>query len=477
MLLNELYKEFDLEIEITGIASDTRYVKPGYLFIPIPGIKYSGEEFFIDAINKGCKVIVYNKEVFHLDVPIIIVNDSYAELKRLLKLFYNEPYNDLKMIGITGTDGKTSTAIFCNHLLNYLNSSSYIGTNGIHYQNEIYPTSFTTEPLAENYRLLDYFKENNVKYVCMEASSQGLLAKRLDTILFDYTVFTNLSVEHLDTHKTMANYFNSKLELFKQMKPQGTIIVNKDDNYAKFFNDFDQVIYYSLFTPSDYQAINIRYYNGYTMFDLLTKDTIYQNLLINRQEEYNIYNILPGIIISLKEGIYLPYIYKALKDLPIVSGRLEKVPLKYPFEVYIDFAHTPGGLKAVLSSLKQKANGNLILVCGSAGNKDKIKRPLMGEIACSICDKVIFTSEDPRDEDPMMIINDLIKDIKTSNYQIIVDRKKALTEALKLAKEHDIVIVTGKGRETFFEEKGISYQYSDFDYLLNSISLQDNNLQ
>ena len=302
-----------------------------------------------------------------------------------------------------------------------------------------------------------------------EVSSQGIANKRIEGILYDYAIFTNLSHEHLDTHKTMHNYFLTKLKLFKQLKKQGVMIVNKDDYYAKFFEKYSNVIYYSLFSPSDYQAIHIRYYQNHTVFDLKAKDFILENLRVNRTEEYNIYNILPAIIISLKEGLDINLLYELLLDLPIIPGRLEKVPVRYPFDVYIDFAHTPNALKNVLSALRKKAKRNIILVCGAAGNKDKTKRPLMGNVATEYADYTIFTSEDPRLEDPNDIIKEMTKmiDLESPNYKIIINRQDALSYAFKIAKKDDIILVTGKGRENFFEENNIIYPYSDFDYLLD----------
>ena len=247
------------------------------------------------------------------------------------------------------------------------------------------------------------------------------------------------------------------------------MIVNKDDYYAKFFEKYSNVIYYSLFSPSDYQAIHIRYYQNHTVFDLKAKDFVLENLRVNRTEEYNIYNILPAIIIALKEGLDVNLLYELLLDLTIIPGRLEKVPVKYPFDVYIDFAHTPNALKNVLSALRKKAKRNIILVCGAAGNKDKTKRPLMGNVATEYADYTIFTSEDPRLEDPNDIIKEMTKmiDLENPNYKIIINRQDALSYAFKIAKKDDIILVTGKGRENFFEENNIIYPYSDFDYLLD----------
>lgn len=469
MLLSELYKDYNYNIEITGVTTDSRFVKPGNLFLPLVGKNFEGDEFIIEAITKGAVAIVSEKEITNLTVPVIHVDDINKELDRLIDIIYDKPFNDITLIGVTGTDGKTSVSTLTSYLLNHLSKCANIGTNGIIFENEIVDNIFTTPIRTENYHLLREFVDLNIPYACMEVSSQGIANKRIDGLLYDYAIFTNLSHEHLDTHKTMHNYFLTKLKLFKQLKEQGVMIVNKDDYYAKFFEKYSNVIYYSLFTPSDYQAIHIRYYNNHTVFDLKAKDYVLKNLRINRTEEYNIYNVIPAIIIALKEGLDINLLYELLLDLPIIPGRLEKVPVKYPFDVYIDFAHTPNALKNVLKAVKKKVKNKLILVCGAAGNKDRSKRPLMGSVAIDYADYTIFTSEDPRCENPIDIIDEMTKmiDISKPNYKVIINRKEALTYAFKIAKKDDIILVTGKGRENYFEENNIIIPYSDFDYLLD----------
>lgn len=468
MLFKDIYNK-EYNIEITGVQTDSRFVKTGNLFLPLEGNTFSGNEFIIDAISNGAVAIISNKPINNTTVPVIVVDNLEKELIRVLNLLYEKPYNKLKLIGVTGTDGKTTTSTLTSYLLNNISTCANIGTNGIIYNNNILDNIFTTPPLCENYRLLNEFHNKNIQYVSMEVSSEGIKNNRIKDILFDYAIFTNLSHEHLNTHKTMHNYFLTKLKLFKQLKPNGTMIINKDDYYSKFFEKFDNVIFYSIYNPSDYQAIHIRYYKNHTVFDLKTKDNFYKNLRINRLEEYNIYNVIPAIIIAIKEGININLLYELLLELPIIPGRLEKVPVKAQFDVYIDFAHTPNALLNVLKSLNRKKKNNLILVCGAAGEKDKTKRPLMGTVATDYADYTIFTSEDPRCENPLDIIKQMTKaiDINSSKYEIIINRKDALAHALKLAKKDDIVLITGKGRETFFEENNTKYLYSDYDYLLD----------
>jgi UDP-N-acetylmuramoyl-L-alanyl-D-glutamate--2,6-diaminopimelate ligase len=270
----------------------------------------------------------------------------------------------------------------------------------------------------------------------------------------------------------LENYFLTKLELFKQVKPNGTIIVNNDDEYAPRFSIFQNVITYGIYNFANYRAINIRYGNKYTTFDLQTPSCILKNLKVNRTEEYNIYNVMPTIIIALMMKMPVPMIYKALTSIPTVDGRLELISTNTPFKVYIDFAHTPNALACLLSDLKKKTKGQLIVVCGAAGHKDQTKRPLIGKIACEIADMVIFTSEDPRNESPEQIIQELESEVTTNNFKTVVDRFSAIREGISLAKPNDTVVVTGKGRETTNQIGNVLYNYSDVDRIINILNEQ-----
>lgn len=402
-----------------------------------------------------------------------MTNDVWKELLRILLLFYGNSSDKLKLIGVTGTDGKTTITTLCSFLLNQYKSAGYIGTNGFHMPHCEEKTIFTTPILSEVYRLLNISVQNSIEYVAIEASSEGLLNKRLETIEFDYCVFSNLTHEHLNTHKNMYNYLKSKLLLFSKLKANGIAIINKDDPKYNCFEFVKNKVYYSIKNPSDFQAINIRYFENETSFDIITRDKLYLNFKINRTEEYNLYNILPCIYICLNEKMPLDQLYKSLTHLPVVSGRLEKIAAKKPFDIYIDFAHTPNALKCVLSSLRRKTRNRLIIVCGAAGNKDSSKRSEMGLICSQYSDFQIFTSEDPRNENPSAIIDQITKKIKDTNFLKIVSRKEAIKKALAIAKSGDVVLITGKGRENFFEEKNILYEYSDFNFIDNLLKNEE----
>jgi len=458
-----------LDIDICGIATDTRYIKPGYLFIPLKGTKFTGEEFLFEAINKGAKAIVLDKLVNNLPVPVIYCPNAYKAFKNILKKFYPYTYKDIKLIGVTGTDGKTSTTTIISYLLNSINKSGYMGTNGIFLDDYFESSILTTPLLCKTYEIINLACIKGLKYLAMEASSEGIKNRRIEGLKFDYTIFTNLTHEHLNTHHNMNNYFKSKFKLFKQMKKKSLRIVNADDEYSIYFKDLENTVFFSIYHVSDYQAKNIRYVSGYTLFDLYTKKSILKDIKINRMEEYNIYNVIPAIIIALCEGIKISTLYKLLLNLPVIPGRLEKIKTSSPYNIYVDFAHTPNALKAVLQSIKKQTKNRVIIVCGAAGEKDKSKRPLMGKVACSYADFVVFTSEDPRSENPNDIIKQMISEITSTNYFCITERELAIDYAIKMACAGDSILITGKGRENFFDINGNIYEYSDINYIENNI--------
>ncbi len=452
---------------IKGISTDTRFLKRGYIFIPFSGNRYSEESFINEAIDKGVIAIVSATKLTD-KVVNIIVNNVFDELLRVLTLFYSD-FNKNTLIGITGTDGKTTTSTYIHYLLSHLNKTALIGTNGIIMGNRYFDNYFTTPILSSNYELLNYAHKHHIKYVVEEISSQGIANKRIEGISFDYAIYTNLSHEHLDTHNTMYEYLKTKKQLFSQLKSNGINIINIDDDYAPYICSNQNCTTYGIDNNADYQAINVSYNHDCILFDLKTPFYVYHNLYINKAEKYNLYNVLPAIIIAINEGISMDKISRLITNLPVVKGRLEKIASFNEANIYIDFAHTPNALANVLAELKYKTANNLIVVCGAAGEKDRTKRPLMGEVATNIADYVVFTSEDPRCEDPQNIINDLTSNVHTNNYIDILDRKEAIEWALQNAHSGDTIVVTGKGREDTYIVNNHAYNYSDVDVIMKYI--------
>ena len=455
------------ELNITGISDDTRYLNPGDLFVCLKGENYHGSDFVIEATHKGAKAILSETKINAAIIPIIQVTNIKKNLDILLANYYDYPFREMQMIGITGTDGKTTTASIIEYLLNQKYKCAYIGTNGIRFNSSFEKSNYTTLPLCLLMKVLRKLANQNIRYLAMEVSSQGLVNNRLESIEFDVAIFTNLTHEHLDTHKTMDNYFLAKKKLFEKLDKKGLALVNGDCEYS-YRIKHKNLFTFGIDTTCDYQAINIRPQIKYTIFDLKTPTIIYKDIKVNTLEKYNLYNIIPSIVVALYYKIPIDFIYKSLLSIPKIEGRLELITTDEDFKVYVDFAHTPNALKQVLSSLKEKSK-TLKVVMGSAGGKDTTKRPLMGQVATDIADYIYFTSEDPRNENPISIINELIKNVKKNNYEVVVDRKVAIKKAIMEATTQDTIIITGKGNDNYYEINNNIYPYSDIIEVINNL--------
>lgn len=459
MSLKKILHELE-KLNITGISDDTRYLQEGELFVSRKGNKDSGENYLEEAVKLGAKVIL-SEEKHRLPVPVVVAKDIEKIFPELLFRFYDYPQYELRLIGVTGTDGKTTTASIIEHLLNQNYNACYIGTNGIRHSDYFEKTKYTTLPLCLLVKRLRLLADMNIRHVVMEVSSQGLINKRLEGIEFEVAIFTNLTHEHLDTHKSMENYLQAKQLLFSKLEKNGLGIVNIDSPYGKYFQS-KKLLTYGIKENADFQAYNIRESSKFTSFDLKTPEEIWEDVRINLFGTYNVYNALAAIATALHFKIPKATIYKALQTIPKIEGRMEIVTTSEPFTVYVDFAHTPNALQEVLSWLKTR-HPRILLVLGSAGGKDKSKRPLLGKVATTLADVVFFTSEDPRFEKAEDIISDLIEDVKNENYEIIIDRKEAILAAIMSAKEGDAVLIAGKGNDDYFEENGKIQSYSDIE--------------
>ena len=447
------------ELNIRGLSDDTRYLEPGDAFICRKGKNYDGRDFVVDAVFRGARAIISESPIATTIVPVFLCDDVERHFETLLTEIYGQPWRKVSLIGITGTDGKTTTASIIEHLLNQKYECGYIGTNGIRYAGLTSESRYTTPPLCYLLKILKRMERKNVSHCAMEVSSQGLVDKRLEPVEFDVAVFTNLSHEHLDTHLTMENYFLAKSRLFTKLRPEGLAVTNIDSPYG-YRISHPRLATYGIDNLGDWQAINIREEKTGIRFDLRTPEAIITNIKINLTGLYNVYNAVAAIICAREYGVSWRTILKAIGNIPKIPGRMELLTKDDDFQVYVDFAHTPAALQAVLASMRNKGN-RIVIVLGAAGNKDKSKRPAMGKIACAYADHVIFTAEDPRDENPAAIIREMLSATSANNYEIITDRKTAIRKAVFSVKAGDIVIITGKGNDNYFEENKIVYEYSD----------------
>lgn len=452
MDIRVFYPNYKADIEIEGITSNSKEVKKNYLFVAICGSKHNGLEFVNEAIENGASLIVCSNPI-DFNIPSIRVPDTKVEYIRLLQLFYNYNPIDHNIIGITGTDGKTTTALMLHHIMNFENHSSYIGTNGIQYHSKNIPTINTTIDPKSFYYTLEEFINNDIKYTVMEVSSEGIKDKRVSQLYFNGAIFTNLTHEHLNTHKTMKSYFETKLKLFESLDSEALCVINSDDYYGRkiISHTKAKIITYGM-KKALYMAKNIFLYKEKIRYDLYYKNIFLDKITIYLFGTYNVYNSLAAIAYAYEFGIPLKTIKSRLLNMDKIDGRFER--FFYNQNTFIvDFAHTPNALNQLLSNLKKINHNKLIVILGSAGEKDWTKRHLMGSIATNIADIVIFTSEDPKNESLIDILADLTKNAK-DNYYLSYDRKEAIKLGISLLTRNDILVVAGKGNELHENIKG-----------------------
>ncbi len=457
--------------KIIGITKNSKEVKPGYAYFCFEGNAFSGYDFIEEAIANGAVKIVGQKDI-KLDIyeKVTDVNTAMVEYG---KKIYDNPQDEFRLIGVTGTDGKTSTAILIDNIINQLSSSAYLGTSGFWVKrNEIEYTDFTT-PFAD--KLFKYFnitKNHKVKNFVMEVSSHALEQKRLGDIELDVAIFTNLSSEHLDFHKTLENYFEAKKKIFSMLKSSGYGIINSDDKYAsKIKSVIKTNKLYTISTMdqgADYFISNIILGINGTEFDLIVKDVTYKikTLLLAK---FNVYNLVEAIACVHQLGYKINDIIACVGNIT-VPGRLEVIS-KNDRTVIIDFAHTPKAIAKVMSFINDLNHGQKVwVITGSAGGRDHQKRAKMGEYAAQYADYLILTEDDPRSEDVNEISKQIKLGIKNKKCQIseITNRKEAIKYALENSNPNDVIVLFGKGTMKYMYYDGYKESYNEKKTVLDS---------
>jgi UDP-N-acetylmuramoyl-L-alanyl-D-glutamate--2,6-diaminopimelate ligase len=435
-----------------NIKDDSRKVFKGDIFIALKK-QHDGHDYIMDAIKNGASKVIVEKGLYSVDT--LVVKDTHKYLVNYLKENYYEYIKDLKLIGVTGTNGKTTTAYLIYQALNNIGiKTAYIGTIGFYIDCKQKDLSNTTPDILEMYELLMECKDKNVEYVVMEASSQGLDMNRLSGLQFKYGIFTNLTQDHLDYHKTMDNYLKCKLKLFDMVIDKR--IVNADSEYKDYFIN-DNTITYGI-NDSDYKL------EDYTIFldgsTLKVNNIEYKTKLIGL---HNLYNILA--VIALLKEMNLD-IDTLLLNPP--KGRMDVVK-KDNNIIVIDYAHTPDAVSKIITSVKELKPNNIITIIGCGGSRDTKKRPIMASISCELSNYSIFTSDNPRDEDPLEILNDMIQNLDKNNYEIIVNRQKAIIKGIQMLSKNDILLVLGKGHENYQLIKNVKYDFDDKKIVLENI--------
>lgn len=442
----EIKNGYTLNPEIANVTDDSRKVRNSSAFVCIKGNKNDGHDYARRAVERGAAVVICERDMGIKNS--IIVNDTREAYALMCANYYGNCHRKLKMIGVTGTNGKTTTAFIIKKILE---ENGYkvgvVGTVGVAIGNEKYPADYTTPDPSVLHRYLYMMKMAGCDVCIMEASSQALVQKRLYGINFDIGVYTNLSREHLDYHKTMESYAEAKAIL---MQSSDVCVINADDEYAPFMkkNTRNKTVTYAIDTDADVMAEKVRLHHDGVEYKLTSKSGSY-DIVYSVIGKFSVYNSLAALTVGMVMNVSMKRAVKAVADMKTVRGRIEKIKNDRKINILIDFAHTPDSLENVLKTVREVYDKRLITVFGCGGDRDKTKRPIMGKIACKYSDKVFVTSDNPRTENPDSIINDIVSGLDKNAYVRITDRTQAIREALVEAKPGDTVLIAGKGHEKY----------------------------
>lgn len=427
--------------------TNSRLIKPGQTFVAIKGYTVDGHDYIEDAIKNGATAVIAQKEV-KCDVPVTVVENSAEYYQKLLVKEYKDEFKDLKLIGITGTNGKTTSAYLTYQmLLDLSKKAAYIGTIGFMCGDYFKELPNTSPEILTTYKLLEKAKEMECEYVVMEVSNFALDQKRIEGLEFVAGAFTNLTEDHLDYHKTMENYLKAKLLLTDYIKKDGVLLVNKDDEASKkFIERFKNTKTFG-YGNADYDILSDDIYPDHTDIIFKVNEKEYK-VATNLTSKFNVYNYFTMFSILHELGFKINELIEETKYLKAPKGRCETYKVKDGFAV-VDYAHTPDAVLKTVTAYKELAKARVITLVGCGGDRDPMKRPIMGEIASNYSDYVIFTNDNPRTEDPENIMKDILKGVKKDNYEVCLDRREAIKKALDMIEKDDIVLLLGKGHEDY----------------------------
>jgi UDP-N-acetylmuramoyl-L-alanyl-D-glutamate--2,6-diaminopimelate ligase len=467
-----------LDREVESVAYDSRRVQRNGMFVALRGEKTDGHQFIGHAIDQGASVIVTEREEKHPRATFVVVENTRIALADIAVAFYRRPAEQLKVAGVTGTNGKTTTTFLIKHICEQAGlRCGLIGTVRYEIGERILPATRTTPESLDLQELLAAIVNAGCRAAAMEVSSHALAQERAGGIEWDVAVFTNLSQDHLDFHGTMENYFTAKAHLFTQLSKQQkkrkpVAVVNIDDRYGEqLLGKIDNnvaVITFGSGMRADFRAANYRAGFGGTSYQLGARGRSYlvRLPLIGR---FNVANSMAALAAATALGINLREAVRSLAKSPQVPGRLEMVPAKRKFQVFVDYAHTPDALLNVIKTLRELEPRRLIVVFGCGGNRDRQKRPLMGQVVDRNADYAIVTSDNPRREDPAAIIAEVEQGFRSNHFEKIIDRAQAINRAVELARPRDIVLIAGKGHETYQEFADRTIPFDDIQVARRAI--------
>ena len=450
------------------LVTDSRKIKKGDTFIALRGVDTDGHDYIDSAIKNGATKVICEEGEYSVETVRVDNTNQYY-----LDYIYDTNYNkikDLKLIGVTGTSGKTTTCFLIYNMLKKIGRKvAYIGTIGFYMDDKVRDLSNTTPLIDELYNILIECKDNEMEYVVMEVSSHALDLDRVYGLKFDACGFTNISQDHLDYHKTIDAYAACKVKLFSMLRGNKNCVINIDDKYSNMFLiDGNNNITISE-NKGDVSIYDIKLTNlGIDFkFKYLNKD---YETTIDMVGKYNVYNYVMALMLVNSFGFDIDSILKL--DVKAPRGRMEMVKFGTN-SIFVDYAHKPDAVKKVLDSAHEFCNGRIITIIGCGGNRDRTKRPIMGGIASDNSDYVIFTNDNPRNEDPKEIMNDIIEGVKNKNYEIILDRKEAIFKGVSMLKSNDVLLILGKGHEDYQIVKGVKYHLDDMECVNEAIKNVD----
>lgn len=455
----------NMDTDVSGVAYDSRQVTPGTLFVAVRGLKTDGHRYIKEAVSKGASALLIEEEtngnnISSIPIPVLTVSDSRKAIARVAINYYGDPSRKLKLIGVTGTNGKTTTTYLIRAILEGAgHKTGLIGTVSYAYGDKIFPAGHTTPEAMEFQGLLRDMADNQCRFVVTEVSSHALALKRVYGTGFSTAIFTNLTQDHLDFHADMEDYFQAKALLFSGLIPGDRAIINRDDPYGRRLTGMTKgpVYTYGIDRESDIHAKDIHLSMEGLEFDAMTpagRIRIKSGLV----GIYNVYNILGAIGVGLSYDIPLEKIASGIASVSSIPGRFEKINSGMGFGVVVDYAHTEDALRLLLKAAAGFVERKIITLFGCGGDRDRGKRPLMGKAAIELSDYVIVTSDNPRTENPQRIMDEIEAGVReamrasarrASGYKLILDRGAAIEEAIQMAKEGDLVVVAGKGHECY----------------------------
>ncbi len=475
MRLRQLIKALDKpgpysdvsDFAIKGISCNSAQVEPGFVFVAIKGNRQDGHKFIKEAIARGAKAIITQKRYpavkDNKGVSFIQAPDTRKALASLASEFYGRPSEKIKVVGITGTNGKTTVSYLIEAVLKEARLNvGVIGTVNYRFKDRVLTAKNTTPGPAEIQPMLAQMLKEGLGYAILEVSSHALDQERTARIDFHSAIFTNLTQDHLDYHLNLENYFQAKAKLFKNLKSGSFCVINEDDACGRKLKGLTRarIITYGIDAEADVVASGIKLGISQTEFQVKAGQ-VCLDLKARLVGRHNVYNILACIAWAIEEGLEPQVIKSAIEKFSFVPGRLERIDSAADFSVFVDYAHTPDALNNVISFLRQISSGRIIVVFGCGGERDKSKRPKMGRVVTELADYAIITNDNPRSENPEEIINAIRSGISKNNYRVIPDRREAIRQALSIAGSGDVVLIAGKGHEDYQILKNKTVPFDD----------------